>query len=101
MQQHRVRQFLRPGRVGDALLGDDLDVGIVALDGGLEGLVALVGDVVVGVVEDLADLALAADRLGQRVGRLLAHLEEIVGDDGRRSPCPACSPSARWTGTPA
>ena len=55
--------------------------GIVLLDGRLEGLVALVGHVVGGVVEDVADLALAADRLGQRVGRLLAHLEEVVGDD--------------------
>ena len=83
LQQQRAGDLLGAGRIGDALLGDDLDVGIVLLDRRLEGVVALVGDVVVGVVEDPGDLALAADRLGQRVGRLLAHLEEVVGDDRR------------------
>ena len=55
--------------------------GIVLLDRRLEGVVALVGHVVLRVVEDPGDLALAADRGGERVGGLLAHLVEIVGDD--------------------
>ena len=62
-------------------LGDDLHVGIVVLDRRLEGVVALVGHVVGRVVEDPADLALAAQRLGEHVRRLLAHLEEVVGHD--------------------
>ena len=58
LHQHGARQLFRARRVGDALLGDDLDVGIVLLDRRLEGLVALVRHVVAGVVEDVADLAL-------------------------------------------
>ena len=79
--QERVGDLFGAGRIGDALLRDDLDVGIVLLDRRLEGVVALVGDVVLRVVEDPGDLALLADRRGERVGGLLAHLEEIVGDD--------------------
>ena len=84
----------RARRVGHALLGDDLHVRIVGLDRRLEGAVALVGHVEVGVVEDVADLALAAERRGHRVRRLLAHLEQVVRDDRRRSPCRGRSPPA-------
>ncbi len=83
LQQHRARQFLGTGRIGDPLLRGDLDVGIVVLDGGLERVIALVGHVVGGIVKNPADVALAADRLRQHVGRLLAHLEKIVSDDRR------------------
>src|SRR5689334_4879270 len=51
----------------DALLGHDLDVGIV-LERRLDRLVALPGDVEVGGVVDEADLALAAQRLHQQEG---------------------------------
>ena len=68
--------------IGDAGLGDDLDVGIVAFDRRLEGVVALVGHVILRVVIDPGDLALLADRRGERVGGVFAHLEQIVGDDG-------------------
>ena len=71
----------RLGRIGEALLGDDLDIRVLGPDRLLEGAVALVGDVEIGVVEEVADLALAADRRGHGVGRLLAHLVEVVGDD--------------------
>ena len=80
-QQHGVGDLLGAGRIADALLGDDADVPIVVLDGGLEGVVALVGDVVGGVMEDPADRAGAAHGLGERVRGLLAHLEQVVGDD--------------------
>ena len=80
-QQHRVGDLLGTRRIADALLGDDGDVRIVVLDGRLEGVVALVGDVVGGVVKDPADRAGAAHGLGQSVRRLLAHLEQVVGDD--------------------
>ena len=62
--KQRVRDVLRARRIGDARLGDDLDVGIVGLDRRLEGVVALVGHVVLRVVIDPGDLALLADRLG-------------------------------------
>ena len=81
LQQQRLGDFLRPGRIGQALLGDDLHVRVVDLNGRLEGVVTLIGDVILGVVEYPGDLALPAQSFGQHVGRLLAHLEQIVGDD--------------------
>ena len=70
-------------RAGSAMpgLSDDLDVGVVLLDRRLEGFVALVGHVVLRVVEDPGDLPLLAHRRGERVGGILAHREEVVGDD--------------------
>ena len=83
LREQRLGDLLAPRRIGHALLGDDLHVRIVGLDRRLEGTVALVGHVEIGVVVDVADLALAAERRGHRVRRLLAHLEEVVRDHRR------------------
>ena len=69
-------------RPADALLGDDLDVGIVLGDRLLEGVVALLGDEEVGGVEDQADIALAAERLRHQVRRGDA-VAVVVGGDRR------------------
>ena len=82
--QHRASRLLGVARevgTADALLGDDLDVGIVLGDRLLDSVVALLGDEEVGGVEDQADIALAAERLRHQVrgGDAVA---VIVGRDG-------------------
>ena len=57
--QDRVRRLLRQRRQVvpvDALVGDDLDAGVVGLDRLLEALVALHRHEEVGLVEDQAEL---------------------------------------------
>ena len=70
------------GRVGETLLGHDLDVREVFLDRGDERCVALIGDVVLRGVKHHRDRAFAAQRLAEGVGGLLTHLEQVVGDNG-------------------
>ena len=65
---------------GTGGVGNDLYVGVVVLDSGPNGLVALVAHVVQRVMEHPADLALAADRPGQHIGRLFARLTQVVND---------------------
>jgi hypothetical protein len=61
--------ILRSVRIGDSALRDQVDVGVVAGDRAQERLIALIGDVVVRVMEEVRDLAFAADRRGERIRR--------------------------------
>src|SRR6516162_10398555 len=76
-----MRDVFGARRVGDSLAGYNRYVFIIVLDCLPESVVALVSDIVLGVMEDPGDLPLVAQRFCKRIGRLFSHLEQVISND--------------------
>jgi len=68
-EQQCLSDLLSPSRIGQSLFGYDLHVRVACLNCRLECIVPLIGDIILGIMENPGDLALLAERFDDAVAQ--------------------------------